>query len=123
MNKLLILILTFLALSSCGRVKRERMLRGDWQAVRVMEGDSVLPVPDSVIRLHFYENYTYRYEGTLKYEEAGHWRVKNHLLLVRDTLRGAAEERRMRIQKLTEDSLFLEMMDGGSRRLLVMGKR
>ncbi len=123
MDKLLILFLAFLALSSCGKVRRERMLQGDWQAVRVMEGDSILPVPDSVIWLHFYENYTYRYEGTLKYEEAGHWRVKNHLLLVRDTLQAEPEERRMRIQKLTEDSLFLEMMDGGRKRLLVMGKR
>ncbi len=123
MDKLLILLLAFLLLSSCGKVKRERMLRGDWQAVRVMEGDSILPVPDSVLWLHFYENHTYRYEGTLKYVEAGHWRIRNHLLLVRDTMHGEADERRLRIRKITEDSLFVEMMADGRKRLLVMGKR
>ncbi len=114
-------LLPLLLLLACNGAKRERMLSGRWQAVRVMEGDSLLPVPDSVIRLEFFPDFRYLYHGTLKYREAGYWELKNHLLLTRDTLHGQAL-RQVRIQRLTEDSLFLEMREAGRKRLLIMGK-
>ncbi len=121
MKKRLFVFWILLSLWSCGQAKREQMLEGSWQAVRVLEADSLLPVPVSVIRLHFDENHRYRYEGTLNYREAGFWRIKNHLLITQDSSENG-EERLLRIQKLTEDSLFLEMQEAGRKRLMIMGK-
>ncbi len=121
MKKFLLLCSVPALFFACNRAKREQMLKGSWQAVRVLEADSLLPVPDSVIQLHFYEDHSYRYEGTLNYRESGHWRLQNHLLITQSRDK-TAKERQVRIQKLSSDSLFLEMQEKGRKRLLVMRK-
>ncbi|NJK84010.1 MAG: hypothetical protein HC912_09600 [Saprospiraceae bacterium] len=55
-------------------------LVGNWQAIELFEVDSLLPLNLEEVQLTFSENGTYLFTGTLKYREAGKYRLSDNLL-------------------------------------------
>ncbi len=107
---ILLLVTGTLLWASCETFFPERMLRGQWQALVVLEEGDTLPVDPSEIRLSFDEAGHYTYHSTLNYREAGYYHLKGDLLYTRDTTHADTTlERIVRVPILTEDSLVLDM--------------
>ncbi len=96
----------------------ERALPGNWQAVEVLEADTPLPVEVEVIRFTFATDARYEYYGTLKYREAGFYRLENQYLYTQDTLQPNSAEKAVEITRLAADTLFLRMQEGESLRIM-----
>jgi len=104
-----------LVLAGCTNPKLEQ-LPGNWQGTQVLEEGEPLPIDPSVIQLQIASEGTYRYDGTLKYSEAGHWSLHQDLLFTRDTTRADAEEKAVLIERLEGDTLVLKMNESGKER-------
>lgn len=101
----------------------ERALPGNWQAIEILEADTPLPVAVEVIRFTFTSDATYEYYGTLKYREAGRYRLENQYLYTRDTLQPNSVEKAVEITRLTADTLFLQMQEGEALRTMKLVRK
>ncbi len=115
------LLITFLLAAACGNSFQNNII-GDWQAVAVLEDEMPLEVNTEVIQFRFDKNHHYTYNGTLKYHEAGTYHIESKYLYTIDTVNRASTEKAVEIVKLTEDSLFLKMNEGGKERIMKLGK-
>ncbi len=110
-----LLILTF---SCSSEDLRNAALAGNWQAVELLEMDSLLNINLQEVQLAFTENGTYLFTGTLKYREVGKYRLANDLIFLRDTLKSENLERPIKLLMLANDSLSVEMRDNHKKRIL-----
>ncbi len=104
------------------KVDKNALLIGNWQAVQLVENDTVLGINLDAVRLQFYPAQQYTFHGTLKEEEAGTYRVQKDLLFTNDTLVQPAHEKVVKILKLSLDSLQIEMLDKDRKRILDLKK-
>ena len=114
-----ILFLTALILTACNG-SREDMLLGKWQATAILEEGDTIDMDLSEVSLRFDEDGTYQYTSTLNYKEDGYYFVEYQFLYTRDTLAGESEQKAVRISTLSQDSLVLDMEEGGKPRKLVL---
>lgn len=118
---LLISISLLLLLIACNNITKED-LYGDWQAVQLTEEGQEVPVNLSEINLLFKEN-SYHFNSTLKYREAGTYRLQSNLLITKDTINNNRLEKGIEIYRMMPDSLYLRMNEEGKERLLVMVRK
>lgn len=105
-------------LTACG--SEPNHIVGDWTAVDVREdGDSMRLVPDQV-GFTFTEDGRYQYRSTLKYREAGHYRIEADRLIATDTTQAQAQERVTQILLLKPDSLRLRMRQDSTLRTILL---
>ncbi len=107
-----------LLLTACGP-DREAIIQGDWQGVLVLEEQDTLPVDPAEIRFRF-EPGVYQYHSTLKYREAGSFRIDRQYLITTDTVNQASTEKAVEIIRLDSDTLELRMMENGKERTLLL---
>lgn len=99
------------------------LLIGSWTAYEVLEEGESLDINASEIQLEFVDDFTYAYQSTLDYKEAGQYNVQSSYLYTTDTLPTAQAARKaVEIIQLTSDSLQLRMNDEGKERILKMLK-
>lgn len=116
----LFLLIPFL-FTQCGSNSREELLPGSWKAFRYEIADSARAEGYlDQIRLTLSEDQRYHFQSTLAYEEAGRYHLRGNLLITTDTTREAAEDKKMRIEKLNPDTLILLMQAAQEERRLMM---
>lgn len=71
------------------------------------------------VRFDFQPDGRYHYQSTLRYREAGTYRVEGNFLLARDTTNLGSVQRVVRIELLKPDSLVLRMKEGELERRVV----
>ncbi|PHI19111.1 hypothetical protein CEQ90_14455 [Lewinellaceae bacterium SD302] len=109
-----------LALAAC--TEEPDHLIGNWRAVDISEqGDSMRLVPAEVT-FNFLDNSRYRYTSTLRYEEAGTYRLQDNYLVARDTTRPGSTDRIVEVELLNADSLRLKMREADKERRLLFLK-
>ena len=111
-------ILFLFSLCSCGH-DTEKQLTGEWKAHLLTERLDTLDLPPNDVRLTFSPPHMYTFEGTLRYREAGTFRVKGRVIFVKDTLNQKAEKA-IHIESLKGDTLILNMMENKIPRRLEM---
>ncbi|MCP3930066.1 MAG: hypothetical protein GY705_13310 [Bacteroidetes bacterium] len=116
-----ILLLLFFINTGCARF-HYKFIKGQWQAVEVLEEGETLHVQTEYVKLDFNDKGYYLYSGTLKYQEAGTYYFDSDYLFTTDTLNSASTTKAVEIIKLTRDSLHLKMNDNGRERILKMKK-
>lgn len=115
---ILLSIISITFLWSCQKVNQIDLV-GKWKAIEVLEQGSPLAVDVQKINMYFFPNH-YEYTSTLKYQEAGHYRIQSNLLFTKDTTKSDALEKAVEIAKIDKDSLFLRMNENGKERILKM---
>jgi len=113
-----ITVFLLMLLASCNKVA-EVDLAGNWQAIEVTEEGSPLTLEVEQIKMNFHPTY-YEYTSTLKYKEAGTYRIQSNLLFTKDTLKKEGLEKAVEISKIGPDSLFFRMNEKGKERVLKM---
>jgi len=93
-------------------------LHGTWEGVEVLEEGESLNVDPTEVGFTFSEDNGYTFRSTLNYKEAGTYQVQDTYLYTTDTLNQASTEKAVEITKLSEDSLFIRMMEQGQERTL-----
>ncbi len=82
------------------------------------QGDSMRLQPAEVT-FNFRQDGRYRYISTLRYEEAGTYRLQDNYLVARDTSRAGSTDRIVEVELLKADSLQLKMREGDKERRLL----
>ena len=117
---LFFLLVTFLF--ACGPAYSPEELSGDWTGLRfTQEGDSV-PIDPAQLRFRFDETGEYTFNGTLRYEESGNYRLERDLLYTKDASRDTSMEKAVKILQLDPDTLVLKMNAAGREQLLTLKK-
>lgn len=100
--------------------REDRLLIGSWQASRITEGGDSLHIDPTEVGFVFRPNNRYAFRSTLRYREAGTWRLDNGYLFARDTTQPVNEERVVAVEKLTVDSLVIRMQRDSAERLMTL---
>ena len=113
-EKLFICAAAILLIFYACKTKETYALVGTWRAASLKEKN--VPVKTEwlpEVWFKFNENDTYEYHSTLNYKEAGRYRVLANGLYTKDTLIAGAREKLVKIIRLNQDSLHLEMRKEG----------
>jgi hypothetical protein len=97
-------------------------LAGAWQAVSLTEEGDSLSVNLADIGFTFEAEGGYTFRSTLKYREAGTFRLDGPYLFSTDTTTQLPQEKAVKILHLNTDSLQLEMQEMGKTRILWLVK-
>ncbi|MBK7408307.1 MAG: lipocalin family protein [Saprospirales bacterium] len=108
----------FMLLWSACSNPAETALVGRWQGVELTEEGEQLNLDPGEIRFEFLAKKGYIFSSTLKYREAGTFRVQTEYLITQDTSHAGATDKSVRIVQLEADTLVLEMKDQEKTRLL-----
>jgi len=109
----LLLLFSFLLVSACTESDPASVV-GDWEAAELKEEGKVLDVALEEIR------FTYEYNSTLNYREAGRYEIKSKYLYTTDTLNQASTEKVVEIVRLTPDTMVIRMEQDMKERLLTL---
>ncbi len=119
-------ILYFLCLLCCVtlacRNAMERQATGKWFAAQLVECDDLIPIQREQVNLAFNADGTYVFNSTLNVHEEGKFRIRNHYLYILNRLNEGAKEKVVRISKLSNDTLELEMNYRGREQFLTLIK-
>lgn len=118
----LVILSLLMACQADSPANHKDWLLGKWQATSLTEQDSLLAIDLQAVQLEFLASDRYGYHGTLKEMEAGTYRMQKDLLFTIDTTVQVPNEKVVKILKLTPDSLQIEMVDAGKRRVLDLQK-
>ena len=118
MNPKVIPLFLFILLWSACSNRAENELVGHWQGVELTEEGEPLNLDPGEIRFEFFPNNRYSFSSTLKYQEAGTFRVQTQHLFTKDTIHAGATDKAVRIVQLEVDTLLLEMKDQEKTRML-----
>ncbi len=122
-NKIPIYIVIFFLVFCACNTKETYNLIGTWKAVSLKEKDIAVKtewLPE--VWFKFHENGTYEYHSTLNYKEAGKYRILADGLYTQDSLVSGAKEKLVKIVRLNQDSLHLEMRNEGNPQHLILVK-
>lgn len=111
-----------LFLLGCEEPLDQTLLHGDWQADQYLASGQPKKTDPSLISFSFDANNTYTYRGGLSYKEAGNYRLERSVLYSTDTLSNQRIEKAVKIIRITTDSLYLEMNNGGIEEELILHK-
>lgn len=121
-NVIYLLVASFLmTIVSCEDTIDDKLLVGSWTAAEFLENDTPKEVDLKSINFSFYDNKTYSYQGIMNIE-AGNYYLKNNLLYSTDTLSNDRVEKSVKVIKITTDSLFFEMNNGGIKQIIKLYK-
>jgi hypothetical protein len=119
--KSLLLLFSSLFLTQCGPDSREKWLPGRWTAYGYEVADSARATAYlDQIQLTLSTDQRYHFRSTLDYEEAGRYHLRGNLLITTDTTVEAQKDKKMRIEKLNNDTLILLMRFEDEDRRLMM---
>lgn len=82
---------------------------GEWHCYELIQYDEVQKVIEGQVVFNFNKDNTYTYKGGT-YKEEGEWELKRRILVTNAT---GQTLKRVEIQDKTEDSVTLNMNDGG----------
>ena len=124
MKKIGILFCSLLAITACTDNSAEtiQQLKGKWNAITLVESDSIINNDPKSIAFTFHNDKEYSYQGGPTYQESGNYRIKGSIFYSTDTLAAQRIEKAVKIAQLTKDSLTLEMNDGGIKKELILVK-
>jgi hypothetical protein len=100
----------------------ERQATGKWFAAQLVECDDLIPIQREQVNLAFNADGTYVFNSTLNVHEEGKFRIRNHYLYTLNRLNEGAKEKVVRISKLSNDTLELEMNYRGREQFLTLIK-
>ena len=121
-NLIYLLIVSILILVlSCKEAIDNKLLIGDWTAIEILENDAPIEIDLKSIKFSFYENNTYEYQGIML-KEAGNYYLSRDLLYSTDTLKENSKKKAVKVIKSTADSLFFEMNDRGTMKIIKLYK-
>ncbi len=121
-KKILIAAIIPFLFITCVQNTSDSIITGKWQAIQLMEEDSLIEINTDEIRLSFDSDGRYLFESTLNYKEAGRYRHQNKLIYLKDTTTENKKEIAIRLLEITNDSLAIEMKEGEKKRVLSMRK-
>ena len=111
------LFVVLFTLFSCTQVDNN-LLIGKWK-VDTVEGVSTKDMENMRnIKFEFFPNGRYSFQSTLNIKEAGHYAIVRDLLNTTDTTVANPMEKSVKITKLTSDSLYFLMNNGGQKQNL-----
>lgn len=116
-----ILIIPFFLLSCQPHSTNEFV--GNWNAIELSEEGDSLAVDLKEINFEFLANGRYSFNSTLKYHEAGTFRLDGPFLLSTDTTRNPAKEKAVEIIQMSGDTLMLLMQELDKSRVMVLRKK
>ncbi len=111
-----ILLLLFF-ISNCAP-GTEQQIEGQWKAHLLTEDRDTLRFPPNDVQLIFLPDKTYEYHGTLRYREAGQFRAEGRVIYTTDTLSNTKSEKAVHIERLTGDTMVLNMVENKKHRRL-----
>ncbi|NJO86871.1 MAG: hypothetical protein HC821_02120 [Lewinella sp.] len=106
--------------SALGCTDESKPLHGHWQATAVTQGFDSLALNPAEVGFLFLANGRYEFHSTLRYREAGRYRVENNYLFANDTTSPNSPERVVEIAFCSADSLALRMRQDSSERLVLL---
>lgn len=122
MNRIIITLTLLVLTAACAEDSKETALIGTWQAIQLIEEDSLLEMNVDEVKLSFDEHGSYTFKSTLDHMEAGKYRYLNNLIYLKDTTQKNKEEIAVRLLTLSVDSLAIEMDESGKKRVLSLQK-
>jgi hypothetical protein len=111
----------FMTIVSCKDSIDDKLVVGNWVAAEFLENDVPKEVDLKSINFQFYNNKTYTFQGLMN-KEAGNYRLQRDLLYSTDTLSDNRVEKSVKIIKITADSMFFEMNNGGISQIIKLHK-
>ncbi len=96
------------------------LLVGEWQGALVTEDGDSLKLDPKEITFDFRPDNRYEFTSTLRYREAGTYRMEEGYLFAQDTTQPTNPERVVAIEKLTHDSLVIRMSADTAQRLVTL---
>ena len=118
MTRYLLLLPFALLLLHCET--EQDLLVGEWQAAAVTENGDSLRLDPREITFDFGPDNRYAFTSTLRYREAGTYRVDEDYLFAQDTTQPTNPERVVAIEKLTVDTLVIRMSADSAQRLVTL---
>ncbi len=106
---------------SCEETIDDKLVLGNWTAAEFLENDMPKEVDLKSINFQFYNNKTYTFQGLMN-KEAGNYYLQRDLLYSTDTLSTNRVEKSVKIIKITADSMFFEMNNGGISQIIKLYK-
>jgi hypothetical protein len=120
--KFLLLLIVFSISSQSCRNAMERQATGKWFAAQLIECDDLIPIQREQVNLALNNDGTYVFNSTLNVHEEGKFRIRNNYLYTLNRLSDNAKEKIVRIARLSNDSLELEMNYRGREQFLTLIK-
>lgn len=114
--KILPWILALILFISCKKVDKE-MIIGTWKGAQMIENGKAVDKGIESAEFQFFPNKTYTYQISY-HKEGGPYKIFEDQLITTDTINDGRIEKKVRIKKLTSDSLYLEMNLGGVPQLM-----
>lgn len=111
-----------LLLSSCAEEFDQTLLHGEWKVDLFLESDKARDMDLTNMGFSFNAQNVYTYQSNLKYREAGKYRIERSILYSTDTLSNQRIEKAVKITRITADSLYLLMNDGGIEQKIILHK-
>ena len=118
MTRLIFFSLFVVLLLHCGQ--ETDLLVGEWQGALVTEDGDSLKLDPKEITFDFRPDNRYEFTSTLRYREAGTYRMEEGYLFAQDTTQPTNPERVVAIEKLTHDSLVIRMSADTAQRLVTL---
>lgn len=115
------LVLLIFILTAC-QPYSEAELYGEWKIIELTEEGDSLAVDLNELGFQFKENGRYHFQSTLKYEEAGTYRLDGPFLFSTDTTQESTTEKAVEILQLSGDTLILLMQEAGKDRSMILKK-
>lgn len=115
-------LIAILFICSCEEPLDPTLLHGEWQADEYLASGKPKKTDPKLIGFTFAADQTYTYKGGFSYKEAGQYRLERSILYSTDTLSDQRIEKAVKIARITADSLYLEMNNGGIEEELVLHK-
>ncbi len=119
---LLLVLAIFSFFMSCEQYSQQQLI-GHWVGVNALQKGTPLQLNPNEIQFLFKKNGTYTYQSTIGYHEAGLFNLEGDLLFSKDTLQANAKQKAVKILKLNQDSLQLEMLANGKEQTILLIKK
>ncbi|NJL74764.1 MAG: hypothetical protein HC892_06730 [Saprospiraceae bacterium] len=120
-RRLVVVGLVLGVLCSCKNIAEQQII-GSWQAIEVMEKDSILSLPLQEVTIRFSEAKQYEFKSTLNYKEAGYYQIQHNLIYLEDTTRSDTPKKAIKLAYLTYDTLLIEMQAADNKRVMKLIK-
>ncbi|MEM6966794.1 MAG: hypothetical protein AAF573_18665 [Bacteroidota bacterium] len=115
--KSLLLAASLVALFATCKEVDKKLLIGTWKGAEMMENGKAVDKGIESAEFQFLDNKTYTYQ-IASHKEGGPYHIFEDQLITTDTINDGRIEKKVRIKKLTSDSLYLEMNLGGMPQLM-----
>ena len=114
------LILLLFAFSAC--TLDPNKLAGSWQASAYFENGQTLTTPLDSVRISFSPSGDYDFHSIGYYQENGRYRLSGNFLFLSDTTMKNPNERTIKVDYLSADSLKLGMQSNGKNQAVFFAK-